>query len=91
MRFRMSASRSLRHAIEQGELTEEQLRELITLDAEILGLNIDDAIRLARARRLPKSYVGADLELLVGLLSAPLPVGGKSILNADLFRPGAVD
>ncbi len=66
----MAVSRSLQHAIEQGELTDEQIRELITLDAEILGLSTDDAIRLARARRLPKTYVGADLELLVGLLSA---------------------
>lgn len=66
----MTAARSLQQAIEQGELTEEQLRELITLDAEILGLSTDEAIRRARARRLPKTYVGADLELLVGLLSA---------------------
>ena len=61
---------SLAEAIERGELTEEQLRELIRLEAKELGLDYDAAIRLARERRLPKSFIGADLELLVDLLPA---------------------
>ncbi len=48
----------------------EQLRQLITLEAEGLGLTFDDAVKLARERRLPKTPLGADLELLVQLLPA---------------------
>lgn len=59
---------ALQEAIEKGELTEAQLRELITLEAEALGLDYTQAVKLARERRLPKNYIGADLELLVELL-----------------------
>lgn len=61
---------SLQNAIERGELSQEQLRELISIEASTLGLSTDDAISLARKRRLPKTYIGADLELLVRLLPA---------------------
>ena len=60
----------LQQAIEQGELTEAQLRELIELEAKAIGLSYEEAVTKARERRLPKNYIGADLELLVQLLSA---------------------
>ncbi len=59
----------LQQAIEQGELTEAQLRELIELEAKALGLTYEEAVKKARERRLPKNYIGADLELLVQLLA----------------------
>jgi hypothetical protein len=61
---------ALQEAIERGELTEAQLRELIALEAKALGLTYEEAVRKARDRRLPKNYIGADLELLVQLLPA---------------------
>lgn len=60
----------LQEAIERGELTGEQLRELITLEANELGLSFDEAVRRAKERRLPHTTIGADLELLVELLPA---------------------
>lgn len=62
--------KSLQDAIERGELTEEQLRELITLEAQALGLSYEEAVRKAKERSLPKTHIGADLELLVELLAA---------------------
>ena len=62
--------KDLVRAIEQGELTETQLKELIRLEAEALGLSLDQAIARAKDGSLPKSYIGADLELLVDLLHA---------------------
>ena len=61
---------ALQEAIEKGELTEAQLRELIALEAQALGLTYEEAVRRARDRRLPKNYIAADLELLVQLLPA---------------------
>jgi hypothetical protein len=60
----------LQDAIETGELTDEQLRELITLEARALGLSFEDVLARAQAGTLPKNYIGADLELLVDLLLA---------------------
>ena len=60
--------KELQNAIEQGELTEEQFRELITLEAKALGLTYEEAVKRARNRTLPRSLLGADLELLVKLL-----------------------
>jgi hypothetical protein len=62
--------KSLRKAIEAGQLTEAQLRELIALEARALGLSPDEAIRQARARKLPRGHVADDLSLLVELLPA---------------------
>ena len=61
---------TLQEAIERGELTEAQLRELIALEAEALGLSYDEAVRQAKECRLPKTPIGLDLELLVELLPA---------------------
>ncbi len=61
---------TLRESIEKGELTEAQLRELIKLEAQAIGLDFDEAVKLAKERRLPKNLIGADIELLVHLLPA---------------------
>jgi hypothetical protein len=61
---------ALREAIERGELTDEQLRELIALEAKALGLEYGDAVAQAHARTLPEHPLRADLELLVDLLAA---------------------
>lgn len=63
-------SASLREAIERGELTDDQVRELIALEAHALGLGVEDAIAQARAGTLPRTPIGSDLELLVDLLAA---------------------
>ncbi len=56
-------------AIESGVLTQEQLRQLIAIEAADLGLSYDEAVRRARNRSLPKSALGSDIELLVELLA----------------------
>ena len=61
----------LQQAIEEGELTDDQLRELITLEAKAIGLTYEEAIKRAKDRTLPQSLLGADLELLVQLLPSP--------------------
>ncbi len=61
---------ALQEAIERGELTEDQLRELIALEAKALGLSFEEAVRKARDRRLPRNVLGSDLEFLVQLLPA---------------------
>ena len=60
--------RELQRAIERGQLTDEQVRELITLEAAALGLTYEEAVERAKARTLPRNHIGADLELLVQLL-----------------------
>jgi hypothetical protein len=60
----------LQQAIERGELTEAQLRELIELEAKALGFTYEEAVQKAKERRLPHNTLGADLELLVQLLPA---------------------
>lgn len=60
----------LQRAIEEGKLTDEQLRELITFEAAALGLTYEEAVERAKERTLPLNYIGADLELLVQLLPA---------------------
>jgi hypothetical protein len=60
-------SPALQEAIERGELTREQLRELLEQEARALGLEVEEAIRRARLGTLPHTYIGADIELLAEL------------------------
>jgi hypothetical protein len=60
----------LRAAIESGCLTESQIRQLIELEAQVIGLSFDEARVRARTRSLPTNTVGSDLQLLFGLLPA---------------------
>ena len=58
-------------AIEKGQLTQAQLRGLITLEARALGLTFHEAVQRATARTLPRrDPISLDLELLVALLPA---------------------
>jgi hypothetical protein len=57
-------------AIARGELTAEELIELIAAQAQQLGLSVDDAIERARSDSLPRSPLGIDTKLLVELLPA---------------------
>jgi hypothetical protein len=63
-------SPELQAAIEGGELTPEELRELIALEAKELGLTVEEAQRAAKLGRLPKNAVGSDVEFLFQLLAA---------------------
>jgi hypothetical protein len=57
-------------AIEQGQpITEEQLRELIAVEAKEIGLSFDEAVRAAEQGTLPSgSLVASDVAFLVDLL-----------------------
>jgi hypothetical protein len=56
-------------ALEDGELTQAQLRELIAIEAEELGLTYDEAVKRARQHTLPHTPTGDDLRFLVLLLA----------------------
>jgi hypothetical protein len=60
----------LQAAVENGELSDEQFRELITYEASLLGLDFDEAVRQARDGSLPNDAVGSDLRLLVSMFLA---------------------
>jgi hypothetical protein len=60
----------LSQAIESGVLTQDELRQLITIEAQAMGLTFDEAVRQAHARTLPRTALGSDIELLVELLAA---------------------
>lgn len=55
-------------ALESGEVSEDQLRELIRIEAKAIGLDFDTAVEMARKRDLPKTLIGSDLEFLVAML-----------------------
>ncbi len=57
-------------AMARGALTEPQLRQLIELEAQALGLSLEDALARARAGTLPKNVLGTDVQQLVELLAA---------------------
>jgi hypothetical protein len=59
---------SLLAALESGELTKEQLRELVSIEATRLGLTLDDAIERALANTLPQTPQGFDLQFHVLML-----------------------
>lgn len=60
----------LQRAIEDGELTREQLRQLIEFEANELGLSFDEAVERAYNDTLPKNAQGSDLRLLISLSAA---------------------
>ncbi len=62
-------SEDLARALEAGELSQSQLRELIKIQADQLGLEYEIAVRLARRGELrDRGPIGDDLEFLVELL-----------------------
>ena len=59
---------ALVEAMEQGDLSEEQLWEIVAFEATQLGLRPDEAIELAQDNRLPATPFGFDLQFHVFLL-----------------------
>jgi hypothetical protein len=55
-------------ALEYGELSYEQLRELARIEAAAIGMSLDEAISAAHQRALPKNPIGMDLESLILML-----------------------
>lgn len=55
-------------SLEAGELSEAQLRELIRIEAESIGLTFNLAIESARNGTLPRCHVGSDVEFLIEML-----------------------
>lgn len=62
------ASQALLDALDSGELTTAQLRELAELEAAMLGLTFDEAVELAREHKLPKNPTGFDLQFHIIML-----------------------
>lgn len=62
------ASQELLDALDSGELTTAQLRELAELEAAMLGLTFDQAVELAREDKLPKNPTGFDLRFHIIML-----------------------
>ncbi len=56
------------NAIEDGEITQTQLRELIGIEAAMLGMSFDEAVAGARDDTLPHDPIGSDLRMLVMML-----------------------
>ena len=56
-------------AIDDGELTRGQLRRLIAWEAGQLGLSFDEAVEMAALGTLPRTVLGADVDLLLRMLS----------------------
>ncbi len=63
-------SAHLQKALDEGYLTQAQLRELIEFEASQLGFTIEEAIQRSRSNSLPQTPLGFDLQLLVSMLVA---------------------
>ncbi len=57
-----------------GVLSDEQFRQLIAIEAEMIGMTFDEAVEGARADTLPHNPIGLDLRSLVMILDAPAKV-----------------
>jgi hypothetical protein len=66
--MKRNLSESLLRALEAGELNGEQLRALIELEAESLGLSFGEAVARARANTLYQTPDGFDLQFHVLML-----------------------
>lgn len=55
-------------AVESGDATQEQLRQLIEIEAGWLGLTFDEAVERAHQNTLPKGYLGSNVQLLVMMM-----------------------
>ena len=54
----------------EGDISVDQLRDIIRREAALLQLSFDDAVTRAKARTLPRNHIGDDISLLVELLPA---------------------
>lgn len=66
----MKLPRSLAEALENGTATDTQLRQMIAIEAEALGMTYDEAIRRAADGSLPTGPLGTDIEFLAEVLAA---------------------
>jgi hypothetical protein len=60
----------LQQALERAEITVDQLKLLIEIEAEQLDLTFDEAIERARADALPPTPQGFDLQFHILMLAA---------------------
>lgn len=56
-------------ALDDGELTQEQLRRLITFEAAQMGLTYDQAVDAAEAGTLARTLLGCDVDLLLRMVA----------------------
>jgi hypothetical protein len=56
-------------ALEEGEISQSQLRWLFEIEAAALGLSLEEAVIAARNDTLPRDWIGLDLRLLVLMLA----------------------
>lgn len=56
------------NALEDGEITQDQLRELIGIEAAMLGMSFEEAVAGARDDTLPHDPIGSDLRMLAMML-----------------------
>ncbi len=66
----MTLPDTLLEALQNGTVSEEQIRELISIEATELDLTYDEALRLFREGALPTGPIGTDIEFLAGLFAA---------------------
>ena len=66
----MTPRQAVLDAMQSGEITPEQLRELITCEADEIGLTLEQAVDAARTGALPRNPIGVDLEYLIDVLEA---------------------
>ena len=56
----------------EGEVSQEQLRRLVIIEAEEIGLTLETAVEKWKTRSLPNSCIGSDLDFLIEMLN-PVP------------------
>jgi len=56
--------------VKGAELTDDQIREIVTIEATELGLTYDVAVRQARQGTLPRNAYGSDIEMFVEIADA---------------------
>ena len=66
----MTPPQTLIDALASGDITAEQLIELIRCEADELGLTYEEAVALAEEGTLPKGPLGTDIEYLLDMLVA---------------------
>lgn len=66
----MAPPQTLIDALASGDITTEQLTELIRCEADELGLTYEEAVALAEEGALPKGPLGTDIEYLLDMLVA---------------------
>ncbi len=54
----------------EGTISEAQLRDIITREAQLLELDFSEAVKRAKKGALPRNAIGDDISLLVQLLPA---------------------